>query len=258
MTKERTPAFLFYPRQFSGDEHVQAMDLDSVGAHIILMASAAASPERYRIHADEHAIRNRLRNPSDGDWQRIKRQLLAGAWKVSADGMWWEQHGLRRTFEKQTKFSDEQRDRATKRWQRGNTENVPDGCRNDAEQNAGSMLAVAVSVSKENSQSADAQHVASQVAREHGITDKQAIIAIAEQIASELNAGGRDKFILADEVSAAIKTYQATEEFKGQYRKSWRNFFGDRDTWRKFVTKAATRKVITPSQAQEMALARCQ
>src|SRR5437588_10911878 len=114
--KERTPAFLFYPRQFAGDDAVQAMDLDAVGAHILLMSSAAASPERCRIYADEHAIRNRLRNPSEQDWQRIKKQLLRGAWKISEDDQWWEQDGLRRTFEKQQKLSESQREKAEKRW----------------------------------------------------------------------------------------------------------------------------------------------
>jgi len=36
------------------------MDLEEIGAHITLMCAAAASPERYRIHADDHAIRIKL------------------------------------------------------------------------------------------------------------------------------------------------------------------------------------------------------
>ncbi len=110
--KERPPAFQFYPRQFAADDHVMALDLDSVGGHILLMCAAAASPERYRIPADERAIRTRLRNPPEDDWQRIKNQLLAGPWKLSEDGVWWEQHGLQRTIEKQTRFSEAQRSRA--------------------------------------------------------------------------------------------------------------------------------------------------
>lgn len=146
--KERAPAFQFYPRQFSGDDAVMAMDLDALGAHILLMCAAAASPERYRIpcrtdagampdecrnDAAERAIRTRLRNPAESDWQRIKSQLLSGAWKLSADGQWWEQDGLRRTFEKQREFSDKQRERALGRWGNSDPEPVPDGCRNDAE-----------------------------------------------------------------------------------------------------------------------------
>jgi len=71
----RSPAFQFYPRQFAGDHAVMAMDLDVVGAHILLMCVAAASPE-YRIPAGnppdgcrmpsgEKAIRNRLRKPPE-------------------------------------------------------------------------------------------------------------------------------------------------------------------------------------------------
>src|SRR5215472_16448365 len=112
--RERPPSFQFYPRQFAADDHVMAMDLDAVGAHILLMCAAAASPEGHRIPADERAIRTRLRNPSDDDWLRIKHQLLAGPWKLSNDGKWWEQHGLQRTIEKQRSYSDSQRDRAMK------------------------------------------------------------------------------------------------------------------------------------------------
>src|SRR5712671_1518916 len=77
--KHRAPAFQFYPRQFAGDDQVGGMDLEAVGAHILLMCAAAASPERCRIDAEEYAIRMRVRNPDDAAWQRIKRQLLAGA-----------------------------------------------------------------------------------------------------------------------------------------------------------------------------------
>ncbi len=92
--KERSPAFQFYPRQFSGDDQIMAMDLEAIGAHILLMCAAAASPERYRIDADEYAIRMRLRNPADADWERIRKQLLSGPWKLSADGKWWVQDGF--------------------------------------------------------------------------------------------------------------------------------------------------------------------
>lgn len=130
--KQRPPAFQFYPRQFAGDDCVMGMDLGAIGAHILLMCAAASSPERCRIHADEYAIRMRLRNPSDDDWQRIKKQLLSGAWKVSEDGQWWIQTGLQRTLKKQEEFSDKQRDRANARWSSRNAKSVPDVCGTDA------------------------------------------------------------------------------------------------------------------------------
>jgi hypothetical protein len=135
--KDRAPAFQFYPRQFVGDEQVMGMDLDAVGAHILLMCYAASSPERCRIpcrnDADEYAICMRLRNPSEDTWLRIKSQLLRGAWKVSADGQWWEQDGLRRTVEKQRSFSEEQQKRANKRWSKNDAGIMPQSCRTDAE-----------------------------------------------------------------------------------------------------------------------------
>lgn len=129
---ERPPSFQFYPRQFSGDDQVMGMDLEAIGAHILLMCAAASSPERYRINADEYAIRMRLRNPSEESWQRIKKQLLTGAWKVSEDGQWWIQNGLERTFQKQKVFSDKQRARVSARWNSKNTEALPNSYQTDA------------------------------------------------------------------------------------------------------------------------------
>ena len=134
--RDRAPAFQFYPRQFAGDDRVMGMDLEAIGAHILLMCAAAASPERYRINAEEYAIRMRLRNPSDEAWQRIKKQLLAGPWKVSSDGEWWLQSGLERTFQKQKEFSEKQRTKAKQKWGKGDTERVPESCQTDA----GTML----------------------------------------------------------------------------------------------------------------------
>jgi hypothetical protein len=131
--KQRAPAFQFFPRQFSGDDQVMGMDLEAVGAHMLLMCTAASSPERCRIDADEYAIRTRLRNPSDDAWQRIKKQLLAGAWKVSDDGKYWIQRGLERTFQKQKEFSDSQRARADQRWSSKDAKSMPGPCGADAE-----------------------------------------------------------------------------------------------------------------------------
>jgi hypothetical protein len=131
--KDRAPAFQFYPRQFAGDDQVMGMDLEAIGAHILLMCAAAASPEGCRIDADEYAIRMRLRNPSDEQWLSIKKQLLAGAWKVSEDGKWWIQAGLQRTFQKQKDFSSSQREKAKARWCHNDTEALPDASRTDAE-----------------------------------------------------------------------------------------------------------------------------
>lgn len=131
---DRAPAFQFYPRQFAGDDQVMGMDLEAIGAHILLMCTAAASPEQSRIDAEEYAIRMRLRNPSDEAWHRIKKQLLAGAWKMSPDGRWWIQSGLERTFQKQKNFSEHQRGKANLRWNRRKAGAVPDSSQSDAKE----------------------------------------------------------------------------------------------------------------------------
>jgi hypothetical protein len=148
--KERPPAFQFYPRQFAADEHVMALDLDVVGAHILLMCAAAASPERYRIPADERAIRTRLRNPSDDDWHRIKNQLLAGPWKLSEDSQCWEQRGLQRTIEKQTKFSEAQRLRALNGHAERRAGHLPESSPADAQRKPGNCSSSSSSSSNKN------------------------------------------------------------------------------------------------------------
>lgn len=149
--KERAPAFQFYPRQFAGDDQVMGMDLEAIGAHILLMCAAAASPERCRIDAEEYAVKMRLRNPSDEAWQRIKKQLLAGAWKVSSDGKWWIQVGLERTFQKQKDFSEQQRGRANSKWRGKDAKVIPGSCRTDAEQVPEGMPEVCSSSSSSSS-----------------------------------------------------------------------------------------------------------
>ena len=130
--KERPPAFQFFPRQFAGDDQVMGMDLEAIGAHILLMCAAANSPERYRIPADEYAIRMRLRNPSDEVWLRIKKQFLAGARKVSERGQWWIQSGFEVTFQKQKEFSNQQSARAQPKWSRQSGHAMPIFGRADA------------------------------------------------------------------------------------------------------------------------------
>ena len=103
--KERSPSVQFYFRQFSGDENVQAMDLDVIGAHILLICFAGSSAERYRLVYDKEKLRRLLRNESVQRFEQILAQLLEGAWKISEDGLWIEQHGLHRSLQKQKDFS---------------------------------------------------------------------------------------------------------------------------------------------------------
>ena len=222
--KERAPAFQFYPRQFSGDDQVMAMDLDTIGAHILLMCNAAASPERYRIEADERAIRNRVRNPGDRDWKRIKTQLLRGAWKPTTDGLWWEQEGLRRAHEKQQAFSDAQRSRARGRW--GNAGSLPDvvpgECRRDAEEDAGTVPETCSSSSSSSSikpptpfadleDDVSPEMVAQGVKQELGIGGVQVTICLMDICRAKINAGA-DPTKLRNDLIAAWTAYKAASE----------------------------------------------
>ena len=222
-TKERAPAFQFYPRQFSGDDQVMAMDLDAIGAHILLMCNAAASPERYRIEADERAIRNRVRNPGDRDWKRIRAQLLRGAWKPTTDGLWWEQEGLRRAHEKQQAFSDAQRSRAGARWNAERMPDVvPDGCRTDAGSDAGAVPKTCSSSSSSISiysptPFADLEcdispeMVAQGVKQELGLGGVHVAVCLVDICRAKLNAGA-DPTKLRNDLVAAWTAYKAASE----------------------------------------------
>lgn len=128
---ERSPAIQFYFKQFVGDENILCMDLDAVGAHILLMCYAGASEHQYKIRYQKDRIRKLIRCNDFDRFEIILAQLLEGAWKVSEDGEWLEQHGLKRSLLKQKEFSRLQSERIKARWD--NTKRIPDVYRNDTE-----------------------------------------------------------------------------------------------------------------------------
>lgn len=108
------------------------MDLDAVGCHILLMCAAGAASFRHKFPYDRDKIRRLFRNPSDEDFERIMSQLLDGAWKVSEDGEWLVQEGMRRTMRKQREFSKKQSDNAKKRWEsQKDAKPIPKKCQTD-------------------------------------------------------------------------------------------------------------------------------
>ncbi len=228
--QQRSPAFQFYPRQFSGDDAVMAMDLDTVGAHILLMCTAAASPESCRIAAEDRAIRNRLRNPGDEDWKRIKQQLLdSGAWKLSPDGQWWIQDGLRRSFEKQKSFSESQRQRANKRYCPETTEGLPKLCPSAAETLPENCSSSSSSPKGESGDVISPEMIAQSVIIELGISGRFLLRTIAEVVKAELKAGRKAEQI-RDSMIASHRHYERN------VGKLWRpidveKFFGD-GSWR--------------------------
>lgn len=126
----------FYFRQFSGDESVASMDLDTVGAHILLMCYVGASKHLFKIEFSDEKLRRILRGVSDENWSRIKQQLLS-AWEVSEDGKWLVQNGMKRSLAKRKAFCDKQRERANARW--ANAKKIPEACRNDTGSDAESV-----------------------------------------------------------------------------------------------------------------------
>lgn len=243
--KDRAPAFQFYPRQFAGDDQVMGMDLEAIGAHILLMCAAAASPERCRIDADEYAIRMRLRNPSDEAWQRIKKQLMAGAWKLSSDGKWWIQSGLERTFVKQKEFSDKQRNKANKKWGNPAAEPMPDSCQTDAAAIPEGMPKVCSSSASsssnlkpvgENSKECQTDagmmpkgfsstSVAQMVCQKNGWSGRSLIWAITDAI--DFQAKRQPELSLEEVGESLVQSYRAYRASKGNFAVGAQRFFGE-------------------------------
>jgi hypothetical protein len=229
--KDRAPAFQFYPRQFAGDDQV--------------MCAAAASPERCRIDAEEYAIRMRLRNPSDEAWQRIKKQLLAGAWKVSPDGRWWIQSGLERTFQKQKDFSEQQRKKANSLWDRRNANVMPDSCRIDAEATPEGMPKVCSSsstsssnlkpsVSNSNECQSDAEpmpeglnsmSVAQIICQQNGWSGRQLLWAVKDAI--EFQSKKMPEDTLEQVGEWLVQAYRTHRSSKGKFAVGPQKFFGE-------------------------------
>jgi len=148
--KDRSPAIQFYFRQFSSDEQVKAMDLDTVGAHILLICAAGMSAHGHKLPSNERFLRAQIQYPSDEAWQRIKSQLLDGAWKVSADGKWWVQDGLKRSVLKRQEFFSEQKRKAKlgadARWHpRGHNSGMPGPMPQDAPSSASASASASAS-----------------------------------------------------------------------------------------------------------------
>src|ERR1700730_16134455 len=60
--KERAPAFQFFPRQFAGDDQVMGMDLEAIGAHILLMIPYPHLPEVIRSMESREFVLSAMRS----------------------------------------------------------------------------------------------------------------------------------------------------------------------------------------------------
>lgn len=149
--KDRSPAMQFYFRQFMGDDAVILMDLDAVGAHILLMCFAGSSPEGFRIQNRDEILQKILRGVGPSDWARIKPQIMA-AWDISDDGKWIIQRGMQRTLLKQKEFSKKQKENIDKRWEdtKRDTKRVPDGIPNGYSSSTSSSSSSSTSKKKNN------------------------------------------------------------------------------------------------------------
>lgn len=75
MTKEKSPAVQWYPKQYLGDDKVLAMEWDARGMHHWLLNISWQQEPRGTIPNDTGLIRRWLGSPSDEIWRRVWPQI---------------------------------------------------------------------------------------------------------------------------------------------------------------------------------------
>jgi uncharacterized protein YdaU (DUF1376 family) len=112
-TMPKSPAFRFYPSDFIGSPDVQAMDLNEIGAYVLLLCTAWLADRHGYLPDDENKLRRWAKmNPQE--WI-VSREILLSKFPVCETGF---RSNPRMVLEaaKQEKFSASQRYKAGKRW----------------------------------------------------------------------------------------------------------------------------------------------
>jgi uncharacterized protein YdaU (DUF1376 family) len=101
----KSPAFRFYPADFLGSPDVQSMDLNEIGAYILLLCIAWQQDRHGCLPDDENRLR-RWARMSPEQWT-ISREILLGKFPVVESGLRGNQRMIREA-EKQAEFSAKQ------------------------------------------------------------------------------------------------------------------------------------------------------
>jgi uncharacterized protein YdaU (DUF1376 family) len=101
----KSPAFRFYPADFMGSPDVQSMDLNEIGAYILLLCIAWQQDRHGYLPDDENRIR-RWARMSPEQWT-ISREILLGKFPVVESGLRGNLRMIREA-EKQAEFSAKQ------------------------------------------------------------------------------------------------------------------------------------------------------
>lgn len=110
---EHPPAFLFYPRDFSNDGKVEAMNTEEVGAYILLLCKSWREDPPGSIPDDDCVLARWARLTPDR-WSVCRTSVLA-AFTLGTDSR-WHQKRLRREYERLMERKRENQKAAKSRW----------------------------------------------------------------------------------------------------------------------------------------------
>lgn len=127
------PFFGFWVKEFLGDNRVQAMTTEEVGAYLLLLLAAWQEDPVATLPADEDIL-CRLARMTEPRWQDCRKRVLA-CFSASRDGKRLEQKRLRKEFERidalHRKRQMAGKKAAETRWQthsKGNANALPTQC----------------------------------------------------------------------------------------------------------------------------------
>jgi uncharacterized protein YdaU (DUF1376 family) len=142
----RSPAFLFYPEDFSADGKVEAMTTEQVGAYILLLCKAWHEKPAGSV-PDNDAVLARWARLDIEQWKE-SREVILSPFTPGTDGR-LHQGRMVREFRKlqaaQSKRQKSARAAAKARWE-SNAPSMPDASESHTERNANGMLKDAIPI----------------------------------------------------------------------------------------------------------------
>jgi uncharacterized protein YdaU (DUF1376 family) len=129
---KRYPYFPLYPADFASDGQVEAMTTEQVGAYWLLLCKAWGEDPVGSVPDDDRVLA-RWARLSPARWKRNKEAILR-PWKLQSDGRWYQKR-MRKEYARLAELSQQQSEKASKRWRSGSATAMP-------EQSPGNAVAI--------------------------------------------------------------------------------------------------------------------
>ena len=125
---KKAPSFQMYPSDLLGSAKVRLMSADAKAFYSLLLLNIWEYDTQFSIPDDPNLI-SKLLEITPARWLKLREEIVekSGALKRNKIGRLWSPR-LRTEKAKSDKFSESQRDRANRRWSRGNAAAQPGEC----------------------------------------------------------------------------------------------------------------------------------